>query len=43
MNVYAKQKQTDSHRKQTCGYQTGEGRGEGQIRGMGLTDTNYYI
>ena len=33
--------ETDSHRKQTCAYQQGEGRGEGQIRGMGLT--NYYI
>ena len=42
MNVYAKQKQTHRCRKQTCGYQRGEGRGEGQIRGMGLTDINYY-
>ena len=39
MNVYTKQKQTHRHRKQTCGYQ----RGEGQIRGMELTDKNYYI
>ena len=39
MNVYAKQKQTHRYRKQTCGYQ----RGEGQIKGMGLTDTNYYV
>ena len=29
-------------RKQTSGYQRGEGREEGQIRGMGLTGTNYY-
>ena len=42
-NVYAKQKQTHRYRKQTNGYQRGEGKGEGQIRGMGLRDTNYYI
>ena len=40
-NVYARQKQTHRYRKQTCGYQRREGSGEGQIRGMGLT--NYYI
>ena len=39
MNVYAKQKQTHRKRKQTCGYQ----KGDGKIRGMELTDTNYYI
>ena len=41
MNVHTKQKQTHRHRKQTCGYQRGEGsRVEwgGQIRGIGLTD-----
>ena len=43
MNVYIKEKQTHRHRKQTCGNQRGEGREEGQIRGLGLTDTNYYI
>ena len=43
MNVYAKKKQAHRHRKQTCGYQRGEGKGEGQIRDMGLTDTNYCI
>ena len=36
MNVYAKQKQTHRHRKETCGYQRGER--EGQIRSMGLID-----
>ena len=36
MNLYT------THRKQTYGYQTGEGGKEGQIRSMGLTDTNYY-
>ena len=41
--VYTKQKQTHRYRKQTCAYQRVKGRGEGQIRGMGLTDTNYYI
>ena len=29
MNVYVKQKQTHRYRKQTCGYQRGEGRGGG--------------
>ena len=43
MNIYAKQKQAYRYRKQTSGYQRGEGKVEGQIRGMGLTDTNYYI
>ena len=43
MNIYTKQKQTHRHRKQNCGYQRGERRGEGQIRGMRLTDTNYRI
>ena len=43
MNVYTEQKQTHRYRKQTCGYQMGEESGEGQIRGMRLTDTNYYI
>ena len=42
MNPYTKQKQTHRHRKQTDGYQRGEGGKEGQIRSMGLTDTNYY-
>ena len=40
MNVYTKQKQTHRHKKQTCGYQRGDGKGEGQIKGMGLTVTN---
>ena len=30
MNVYAKQKQCDRSRKQTCGYPWGEGKEEGQ-------------
>ena len=38
MNIYTNQKQTHRYRKQTCGYQMGEGRGEGQIRGMGLAN-----
>ena len=41
MNVYAKQKQTYSYRKQTSGYQRGQGSGEGQFRGMGLREKNY--
>ena len=43
MNVNVKQKQAHRHRKQTCGYQKEEGRGEGQIRGMELRDTNYCV
>ena len=42
MNLYTKQIQTHRHGKQTYSYQRGEGGGEGQIRSMGLTDTNYY-
>ena len=42
MDMYTKQKQTHRHRKQTCGYQRGEEKGEGQIWGMRLTDINYY-
>ena len=38
MNIYEKQKYTHRLRKQTSGYQRGKGRGEGQPRGMGLTD-----
>ena len=41
--LHAKQKQTQRYRKPTGGYQRGEGSGEGEIRGMGLTDTNYYV
>ena len=43
MNVNEKQKKTHRYRKQTCGYKRGEGRGEEQINGMGLTDTNCYV
>ena len=39
----AKQKQTHRYRKQTRGYQWGEGRVEGQVWDMGLKDTNCYI
>ena len=42
MNI-TKQKQTLRHRQQTSGYQRGEERGEGQYRGRGLRDTNYYV
>ena len=41
MNLCTKQKQTHRHRKQIYGYERGEGRAR-QIRGMALTDTNYY-
>ena len=43
MTIYAKQKQAHRYRKQICGYQGGKKRGKGQIRGMGLTDINYYV
>ena len=43
MNIFTKQKQIHRYRKQTCGYQRGEEKREGQIRGKGLTDTNYYM
>ena len=43
MNVYTKQKQTHRYREQTCGYPRGEGSGEEQMRGMGLTNINYCI
>ena len=33
--------ETHSHWKQTCGYQRKEGRGEGQVRALGLTDINH--
>ena len=42
MNLFTKQKQTHTHRKQSYGYQRGEGGKEGQIRSLGLTDTHYY-
>ena len=42
MNLYTKEKQSHRHIKQTYDYQRGEGAGEGQIRSIGLTDTNYY-
>ena len=41
MNIYSKQKQTHRRRKETYGYQRGEEGKEGQIKSMGLTDTNY--
>ena len=41
MNFY--ETETDSHRKQSYGYQRGKGIGEGEIRSLGLSDTNYYI
>ena len=41
MNLYTKQKQAHRHIKQTYDYQRREGRREGQISSMGLTDTNY--
>ena len=42
MNV-TKQKQTHRHRKQSSVYQWGAIRREGQEKGRGFSDTNYYI
>ena len=41
MNLYTEQKQTHRHRKQIYGYQREEGRREGQISSVELTDMNY--
>ena len=30
-------------RKQISGYQWGEGKEEGEVKGVGLTDTDYYV
>ena len=43
MNIYTKQKETQRHRKQTCGCQGGGGIGEGWIGSLGSADANYYI
>ena len=40
---YTKHKQTRKSRKKPHDYQSGEKGEEGQIRSMGLTDTNYYM
>ena len=40
---YTKQKRTHRYRKQTCIYQRGDKKEEGQIRSMGLKDSNYCI
>ena len=42
MNLFTKQKHSHRYRKQTHGYHRGEGGRDGQIRNMGLSDTNYY-
>ena len=42
MNLYTKWKQIYSYRKQTYGYQRGEGQREEKFRRMGLTDRKYY-
>ena len=43
MNDYNKIETDSQIERTTSGYPRGEDRGEGQVRGMGLTDTNYYI
>ena len=39
----AKQKQTHRYRKQTSGYQRGEEKARGQVRGRRLRNINYYV
>ena len=43
MNLHMKQKQSQRHRKQTCGCQGGGEVGEGWIGSLGLADANYCI
>ena len=43
MNLYTKQKQTPRPRNKLMVTEEEREGGEGQIRSMGLTDTNYYI
>ena len=43
MSIFMKQKQTHSHREQTCGCQGGGAMGEGWVGSLGLADANYYI
>ena len=43
MNLPTQQKQTQRHRKQTCGGQGGEELGEGWMGSLGLADANYSI
>ena len=43
MNVYVKQEQTHRHRKQPNDYQRGDGKWDGENKGMGLRDTNCYV
>ena len=41
--IITKKKQTHRYRKQTSGYQWGQGRREGQYRGRGVQGTNYHV
>ena len=41
--MITKKKQTHRYKKQTSGYQWGEGMGEGQDKDRGLRGTNYYV
>lgn len=43
VNVYGKHKQMHRYRRQTGISQSEEERGEGQVRGVELTDTNYCV
>ena len=40
MNISTRNKQTHRHREQTCGYQGGEGVGEGRIGSLRIADAN---
>ena len=43
MKLSTKQKQTQRHREQTCGWPRGRGEGVEWMGSLGLVDTNYYI
>ena len=43
INLPTKQRQTHSHREQTCGCQGGKGKGVEGTRSLRLVDANHYI
>ena len=43
MNLSIKQKETHTHREQTCGFQSKKGMGKGWSGSLELRDVSYYI
>ena len=43
MNVHKRQINSHRYRKQTNGYQGGEGRGKWEDKGIGFRDADYYL